>query len=452
MKAKITIEAGAWKKALATLNTVVSSRTALPILGDVLLRYDAEQKLFQLTASDNESWLTIDCRHDADTPWIHIIEDDQRDRFSAVCLPFARLKEAVGLLPAAALLSVWFDGDSHLMTVDYQIGKFSIPFEDALEYPVCPDVVEPSTPAYADLKAQLDAAKAAGDEARVNQLTTDIEASVRPVCRFTLPSAQLLPLMKQARICAANDELRPIMNGECLEVFNDRLVVVATDGHTMFKDVLDLGLGSGWLQYGEFPAFDAETQKQGSARLIVPKTVMAALTTAFAASEQLQITADTQRMVFRSEGVVLVTRCIDGKYPNYDSVIPTDSPLRVVVSREALRLALRRLSLFANSSSNMAIMRRDGEHFVIEASDMEFSSSGSEQVTIHEGDAFMQADFQIGFKISNSLTLLDAIPTDNVVLFFSEPSRAFLYKPEDVQSARLLLQMPMLINETPSEP
>ena len=95
MKAKITIEAGAWKKALATLNTVVSSRTALPILGDVLLRYDAEQKLFQLTASDNESWLTLDCRHDADTPWIHIIEDDQRDRFSAVCLPFARLKEAI---------------------------------------------------------------------------------------------------------------------------------------------------------------------------------------------------------------------------------------------------------------------------------------------------------------------------------------------------------------------
>lgn len=426
MKTKITIEAGAWKKALATLNTVVSSRTALPILGDVLLRYDAEQKLFQLTASDNESWLTLDCRHDADTPWIHIIEDDQRDRFSAVCLPFARLKEAVGLLPAAALLSVWFDGDSHLMTVDYQIGQFSIPFEDALEYPVCPDVIEPSTPRT--------------------------EGMASPVCRFTLPSAQLLPLMKQARICAANDELRPIMNGECLEVFNDRLVVVATDGHTMFKDVLDLGLGSGWLQYGEFPAFDAATQQQGSARLIVPKTVMAALTTAFAASEQLQITADTQRMVFRSEGVVLVTRCIDGKYPNYDSVIPTDSPLRVVVSREALRLALRRLSLFANSSSNMAIMRRDGEHFVIEASDMEFSSSGSEQVTIHEGDAFMQADFQIGFKISSALTLLDAIPTDNVVLFFSEPSRAFLYKPEDVHSARLLLQMPMLINETPSEP
>ena len=253
--------------------------------------------------------------------------------------------------------------------------------------------------------------------------------------------------MKQARICAANDELRPIMNGECLDVFNDRLVVVATDGHTMFKDVLDLGVGSGWLQYGEFPAFDAATQQQGSARLIVPKTVMAALTTAFANSEQLQITADTQRMVFRSEGVVLVTRCIDGKYPNYDSVIPTDSPLRVVVSREALRLALRRLSLFANSASNMAIMRRDGEHFVIEASDMEFSSSGSEQVTIHEGDAFMQADFQIGFKISSALTLLDAIPTDNVVLFFSEPSRAFLYKPEDVKSARVLLQMPMLINE-----
>ena len=445
MKAKITIEAGAWKKALATLNTVVSSRTALPILGDVLLRYDAEQKLFQLTASDNESWLTLDCRHDADTPWIHIIEDDQRDRFSAVCLPFARLKEAVSLLPSGALLSVWFDGDSHLMTVDYQIGQFSIPFEDALEYPVCPEVIEPSTPAYADLKAQLDAA--GDDEARKSEILGQFVGMASPVCRFTLPSAQLLPLMKQARICAANDELRPIMNGECLEVFNDRLVVVATDGHTMFKDVLDLGLGSGWLQYGEFPVFNADTNQPGSARLIVPKTVMAALNAAFVNSEKIEITADTQRMVFRSEGVVLVTRCIDGKYPNYDSVIPADSPYRVVVSREALRLALRRLSLFANSASNMAVMRRDGERFVIEANDYDLSSSGSEQVTIHEDDAFMKPDFKIGFKISSALTLLDAIPTENVVLFFSDPSKSFLYKPEDVKSARLLLQMPMLINE-----
>lgn len=421
MKTKITIEAGAWKKALATLNTVVMTRSALPILGDVLLRYDAEQKLFQLTASDNESWLTLDCRHDADTPWVHLIEDDMRDRFSAVCLPFTRLKDAVGLLPSGAVLSVWFDGDSHLMTVDYQIGKFSIPFEDAAEYPVCPGVVGPSTPRE--------------------------DGMASPVCRFAIPSAQLLPLMKQARICAANDELRPVMNGECLEVFNDRLVVVATDGHTLFKDVLDLGLGSGWLQYGEFPAFDAETQKQGSARLIVPRTVMAALTTAFAASEQLEITADTERMVFRSQGVVLVTRCLEGKYPNYDSVIPVDSPHRVVVSREALRLALRRLNLFANTASNMAVMRRDGERFVIEASDTELSGSGSEQVSIHEGDAFLPDDFRIGFKISNSLTLLDAIPTENVVLFFSDAGRAFLYKPEDVKSARLLMQMPMIINE-----
>ena len=447
MKTKITIEAGAWKKALATLNTVVNTRSALPILADVLLVHDADRGLFQMTTADAESWLTLDCCDQEGNPWIRIIEDDARDRFKSVCIAFGRLKEAVGLLPSGALLEVYFDSDSHLMTVNYQIGQFSIPFEDSDEYPVCPAVTEHATPAYAQLKAKIAAAEEAGDESQLTLLRTEMAGIPAPVCRFSIPSGLLLPLMKQARICAANDELRPIMNGECLEVFNDHLVVVASDGHTMFKDVLDLGLGSGWLQYGEFPAFDAETQKQGSARLIVPKTVMAALTTAFANSEQLQITADTQRMVFRSEGVVLVTRCIDGKYPNYDSVIPTDSPLRVVVSREALRLALRRMSLFANSSSNMAIMRRDGEHFVIEASDMEFSSSGSEQVTIHEGDAFMQADFQIGFKISNSLTLLDAIPTDNVVLFFSEPSRAFLYKPEDVQSARLLLQMPMLINE-----
>lgn len=417
MKTKITIEASAWKKALATLNTVVTTRNALPILGDVVLRVNPETKLFQLTASDGESWLTIDCRHDAATPWVKIIEDDTRDRFTQVALPFARLKEAVGLLPASMLLSVWFNSESHQMTVDYQIGKFSIPFDDAVEFPVCPDVVE-----------------TAGGENRPD-----------PVCRFTLSSDQLLPVMKQARICAARDELRPIMNGECLDVFADRLAVVATDGHTLFKDILDVG--AGWLDYGHFPTFDAASGQPGSARIIVSKTVLGAVAAAFTGAESIRLTADTQRVELKADGVRLVSRLIDGKYPNYDSVIPKDSPIRVVVGREAVRQALRRLSLFANSASNLAVMRREGEQFIIETSDIDFASSGSEELRIIEGDAFLPADFKIGFKISAMLTLLDAITTENVVLFFSDANHAFLMKPEDVRSSRTLLQMPMLINE-----
>lgn len=445
MKTKITIEAGAWKKALATLNTVVNTRSALPILADVLLVHDADRGLFQMTTADAESWLTLDCCDQEGNPWIRIIEDDARDRFKSVCIAFGRLKEAVGLLPSGALLEVYFDSDSHLMTVNYQIGQFSIPFEDSDEYPVCPDVTEPATPAYAQLKAKIAAAEEAGDEGQLTLLRTEMAGIPAPVCRFSIPSGLLLPLMKQARICAANDELRPIMNGECLEVFNDHIVVVASDGHTMFKDIIDMGLGSGWLEYGEFPAYNAATQQPGSARLIVPKTVLAALTTAFAGAEHICLTADAQRMEFRSRGVVLVSRLIDGNYPNYDSVIPTDSPHRVVVSRESLRQALRRLSLFANTGTNMAVMRRDGEKFVIEANDLDFSTNGSEQVSIQEGDAFLPEGFKIGFKISSALMLLDAIPTENVVLFFSEPAKAFLYKPEDVNSARVLLQMPMML-------
>jgi len=231
--------------------------------------------------------------------------------------------------------------------------------------------------------------------------------------------------------------LRPVMNSVCLDCFIDHLVVVASDGHKFYKHLLET---MGYLQKAGFPV-------DQSTRLLVPKQAMPSLNAAFDGTDTLTVSADTQRIEFRTDGAVLQTRAIEGAYPNYESVIPKDNPYRIQLSRDTLRMALRRIGLSADTSSNMATFRADGNAFVISADNMEFSREGSERVPVQQTDAFLPDGFAIGMKISSTLELLDLLDEDSICLYMSEPSRAVLLKNESPKLQNVtLLQMPMLVN------
>ena len=438
----LNIDVPQFKKALDTLKSVVNTRMALPILADVHLSYDRTEELFRLMASDSESWLTLDMAEMVEEggeqvarKFVRLLKDDSKDHFSAVCIRYSDLREAIASLPSQYVLEVTIDMDALTMTVNYQIGHFVLPVERADEFPQPINVIMPTTDAYAQWRNRMN--QAASDEER-----SKIEAewlSPKPVVRFTLGGDKLLRPMAQARCCCANDELRPVMNAELLHITQEGITVVASDGHTLFKEYLQLGIG--FVSYAEFPA-------DSSARLLVPKTVLQALIAAFPSDKPLTITADTQRIEFLTQGARLVCRQIDGNYPNYDSVIPQNSPYKMVVSVAALRGALRRIGLFADTASNMAIIRCEEQSFVVSSSDLDFSKEGSERVPVQETDAFLPEGFQLGAKISALMQLLDLVPTENVLMFFSTPATAFLLKPEDVASSRVLMQMPMLIGDS----
>ena len=404
MKAKMTIDVSQWKKALTILSPIVNTKMTLPILSHVILRYDAEHDLFTLTCSDSETWITIDCTDKDGKPWIRMMQEDvadKGDKFKEVAIELAPLKEAVSLLPSAQLLEVHFNGNA--MKVNYGIGEFEMACSPADTFP------NPVPVATGKQKGAL--------------------------CRFTLPAEQILPLMSAAIESSADDELRMVMNGVCLDVYNDKVIVVGTNGHELFKDIIDTGVGSGWLQYGTFPA-------AGSAKLLISKKARKALATAVT-DGPLTITADDQRCEFEAAGVRIVARMIEGNFPNYESVIPKDSQYRVSVCRDSLRMALRRLRMFAEESVQLAQIHREGNEFVIRSSASDQGRSGLERIPIIEGDTFLPDDFSIGFKISIAISILDRIQSENVVLILSAPDKPVLYKQDDVNSSRLLLQMPM---------
>jgi len=400
---KITFPSKDFSRALSVVGKQISRKSALPILSDVLLRYHRDKKMFQLMASDTEAWLTIDA------PFMLPTEDASEHPFGAVVLPYVTLKEAIATLqsmPCTAII------DDQSITVEHADGRFSLPVQDAGEFPMPPAVITAETP---------------------------MPRQCEPVCQFTVETSWLLKMMAAARTCVSSDELRPMMNTECLDVYADKLVVVSSDGTSLYKNQHDTGAGSDFLAYREFAA-------DGSAALLVPSQTLDTIVTAFAAAERVTVPADAQRLQFQAEGVDLVCRCIDGRYPNYNRVIPRDNPFVVTVSSDALRSSLRRLSIFASESANMVVvMHRWQDKLVLEADDADFSTNGSEQVTI-QGDTTLPEDKKFGFKISTLLSLLHIISTENVVLHLADPSRAGLLKEEDVNSQLTLLVMPMLVN------
>jgi len=405
---EISIDVQGFKKVLDMVKGCVPSKPAMPILVNVKLDWDKAAGKFYLSASNGDQYLTVECaeRRKVDDgiqteACVHMLKEDPKEHWQPVCLPFAALRDIFTLLPAARRCLVQLEEKDGVckMKIDYQDGKTSLPYDAADEFPVPPAV----------------------------------EAEK---CRFQTDAAPLLTAVRSAKTCSADDELRPVMNSVCLDCFIDSIVVVASDGHKFYKQVLET---PGYLQQIGFPA-------DSSTRLLLPKQAMSSIVSALDKSERITVTADSQRMQFSTDGVTLVTRCIEGNYPNYEAVIPKDNPYKVSMSRDTLRMALRRVGLSANTSSNMATLSFASDAFVVAAEDYDFSREGSERVPIQQNDAFLPADFKIGIKISSTLDLLDLLDEDSIQLFLSDPSRAILLKNESpTLQGKTLLQMPMLV-------
>ena len=418
---ELRIDTQELKKALDVLSTVVNKKNALPILADACVRFDRQRKLFSIEATNTEQHLRLECwtpdekAPQGERPWMFLDGDSKEQPLDAFCINVQSFREAFATLPAtpATCYLKMQDGGGSIR-VCYGKGECTLPVELATEFPTMPQVV-----------------------------TKDGEQreGVSPVVRFSMETARLLPTIAAARCCAANDELRPVMNTVVIDAFHDRMVIVASDGHSLYRQNVDTGMG--WLKYGEFGATD-------SAKLLIPTQALTPLMKALGQAESFTVTADTQRISFETtDGIVrLTTVCIEGRYPNYESVIPNDLPHRVTVDRQELQATLNRITIFSEAASNLAIMQReDDDHLVLTAADDTFGRKATEQVAIINPDTTLPERTPIGFKIATMTKLLQCITTDNVVLEAGTPDRAMLLREDTTVSGLTLLLMPMLVNQ-----
>jgi DNA polymerase-3 subunit beta len=355
---------------------VINSKNALPILGDFLV--ETKGDVILITASDSEQWLSLKCQ---------IISCDGDVRF---CVPSADFLKATDNLNDVPI-TLTLDESTHTITCDYGNGKFTMPYEDANEYPL----------------ASMD--------------TTDSKD-------FIIDGKKVLKAIELTGFATANDELRPVMNGIHFDFFADGMVSATSDGHKLarYKDKTVTREDDGTVPNFTLPKKPAN----------ILMTILSAI------DGDVKVSFNDKAISVNNKDFKFSARLLDFKYPNYEAVIPKNSPITITTDRGSLLNALKRVLPMANDSSCLVELDFIQGQVTISAKDIDFSKSASETVTCD-----CDTELKIGFKGSTLAEILKNINDDNIVIELSDPSRAGVFYSafELTRDEYLSLCMPMLV-------
>jgi len=248
------------------------------------------------------------------------------------------------------------------------------------------------------------------------------------VVNITVASEVLLKGVNKTLFATADDELRPVMNGIFIELNNNDLTFVASDAHKLVR----------------YKRLDGRSEVESS--FILPKKPASLLRNILPKEENpVLVEFDDKNAFFTLSNYKLICRLVEGKYPSYGSVIPTNNPFKLTIDRVELYNTLKRVSVFSNPASNLIKFELNNNELVVSAQDIDFSISARERLMCqYEGEAL-----EIGFKSVFLLEILQNISSSNVVVALSDPTRAGLFLPYDNENADedvLMLLMPMMIN------
>ena len=243
----------------------------------------------------------------------------------------------------------------------------------------------------------------------------------------SLPTEMLINNISRSLFATANDELRPVMNGIYFDLTADALAIVASDGHKLVRC-------KNFTIKSESPsAFNLPKKPASLLKNILSKD-----------GDDAIIKFDDRSAEIKFTDGVMRCRLIDGRYPNYNSVIP-NNPNEVTVDRRGLQSALRRVLPFASESSQLIRFHIESGRFEVSSEDIDFSTSAKEQLSCE----YNGSPISIGFKGSSLMEILSNLTSDNIIIQLADPSRAGIIVPAEQPENEdiLMLIMPMLLND-----
>ena len=318
------------------------------------------------------------------------IEMNEFDGDGRFAVSSRTLLEALKEIPEQPL-SFQINPENLEITVQYQNGKYSLMGQNADEYPKPQDLG-----------------------------TNAVE--------LTIPANTLMDGVNRCIFATADDELRPVMNGIYFDITPEDITLVASDGHKLVRNKTYAAHGS------EKAAFILPKKPANLLKNLLPKE-----------QGDVRIGFDDRNAMFTLENYQMVCRLIEGRYPNYNSVIPQNNPHKAIIDRTSLISALRRVSVFSSQASSLIKLNFSDNEVKISAQDIDFSTSAEETLICqYEGNTM-----SIGFKSSFLIDILNNIPSTNVVVELADPSRAGVIVPEEQEENEdlLMLLMPMMLND-----
>ncbi|MBR1732830.1 MAG: DNA polymerase III subunit beta [Alloprevotella sp.] len=318
---------------------------------------------------------------------VELTECDANVRFAASA---KTIQDAMKEIPEQPL-EFFFNEKNHEVTVEYRNGKYNFMAQPADEYPLPPALDE----------------NASG-------------ISVAP--------QRLAEAVNRALFATADDALRPVMNGIFFDIKAEDLTIVASDGHKLACNKI----------------LNAPSPKEGS--FIMPKKPATLLKNILGkADNEVAIRFDGRNAEVKTDGFEMTCRLIEGRFPNYASVIPKDNPNAVTVNRDAMIATLRRVLVFSSAVSSLVKVRLDASKMTISSQDTDFSMSAEESLLCD----YAGTPMSIGFKGPYLLELINNLQGEEIVIRLADASRAGIIVPAEQKEGEevLMLLMPMMLND-----
>lgn len=366
---------------LQAISRVINSKNSLQILDNFL--FDLEGNLLTMTASDTETTL------------ITSMEVDEVEGSGNVAVSSRLLLDTLREFSDQPL-SFQINDSNLAMVISSANGTYNFIGQNGDEYPRLPELK---------------------DDARL----------------MTLPVSTLAAGISKTLFCTADDELRPVMNGIYFDIYTDGLTLVATDAHKL-------------VRYKTTYTTASLTEEEEKASFILPKKPSNMLKNILPKeSGDVEVKFDSKNAYFKLSNYTMICRQVEGRYPNYNGVIPKENPYKVIVDRISLLNALKRVSVFSNQASNLVKLHIEENQIFISAQDIDFSISAEETINCQYADD----PIKIGFKSAFLIEILSNISSSDVVLELTDPSRAGIILPFENEENEdiLMLLMPMLLND-----
>lgn len=305
-----------------------------------------------------------------------------------IAVPARLLLDTLKTFPEQPL--TFSQAENNTLEISSEQGKYALAYADAEEFPQAAEVMDAST------------VSVMGDT-----LATAINNTI---------------------FASGNDDLRPVMSGVFFQLSSSGLTFVATDAHKLVK-------------YERTDLTAPET-----AEFIMPKKPLNLLKAVLLGSEaEVKIDYNSSNVQFSFDDTVLICRLIDGKYPNYEAVIPKENPNVMSINRMQFLNTVKRVSIFSNKTTHQIRLRIAGAELQISAEDIDYSNKAEERLACaYQGD-----DMQIGFNARFLTEMLSNLNSDEIQLELSLPNRAGIITPvdglEEGEKVTMLV-MPVMLN------
>ena len=228
----------------------------------------------------------------------------------------------------------------------------------------------------------------------------------------------------------STDELRPAMTGIFLKLSTSSCTFVSTDGHRLVKYIRSDISGD---------EVDHE--------MILPRKSLNLLKSTLPSdkSSDVKLEFNASNAFFSFDNVKMVCRLIDERYPDYENVIPLDNSNNIVIDKSEVLSSLKRISIYANKTTNQVRFKISGGEILISAEDLDFSNEANERISCeHDG-----ADIEIGFNAKFLIEILSNLTSTRVTFKLSEPNKAGLIIPDEMDEDEdiTMLVMPVMLND-----